>query len=97
MAVTAAALARLLQSLLPESSHSRRSQIRQAIRILLLGKRVRDLRQKAGLTQEDMMSHGFERRYYQRIESGTVNLSLKSLNKIAKAFRVGISDLMNVE
>ena len=63
----------------------------------VMGKRVRDLRQKAGLTQEDMMSYGFERRYFQRIESGTVNLSLKSLNKLAKAFRVSISELMQVE
>jgi len=55
------------------------------------------LRQKAGLTQEDMMSHGFRRRYYQRIESGTVNLSLKSLNKLAKAFRVSFSELMQVD
>jgi len=55
------------------------------------------LRQKAGLTQEDMMSHGFQRRYYQRIESGTVNLSLKSLNKLAKAFRVSFSELMQVD
>src|SRR5438477_5072035 len=36
----------------------------------LIGKRVYDLRKKANLTQEDMMSYGFERRYYQRIESG---------------------------
>jgi transcriptional regulator with XRE-family HTH domain len=63
----------------------------------VMGRRVRDLRQKAGLTQEDMMSHGFERRYYQRIESGAVNLSLKSLNKLAKAFRVSITELMKVE
>ena len=63
----------------------------------MVGRRVRDLRQNAGLTQEDMMSYGFERRYYQRIESGTVNLSLKSLNKLAKAFRISFSELMQVE
>jgi transcriptional regulator with XRE-family HTH domain len=62
-----------------------------------VGRRVRDLRQQVGLTQEDMMSHGFERRYYQRIESGTVNLSLKSLNKLAKAFRVTVTELMHIE
>ncbi len=63
----------------------------------MMGRRVRDLRQKAGLTQKDMMSHGFERRYYQRIEAGEVNLSLKSLNKLAKAFRVTLTELMHVE
>jgi len=54
-------------------------------------------RLKTGLTQEDMMSYGFERRYYQRIESGTVNLSLKSLNKLAKAFGISFSELMQVD
>lgn len=63
----------------------------------MMGRRVRDLRQKAGLTQEDMMSHGFERRYFQRIEAGEVNLPLKSLNKLAKAFKVTITELMQLE
>jgi transcriptional regulator with XRE-family HTH domain len=43
------------------------------------------------------VARGFERRYYQRIESGTVNLSLKSLNKLAKAFRVSIPELMQLD
>jgi hypothetical protein len=34
---------------------------------------------------------------YQQVESGTVNLSLKSLNKLAKAFRVSFLELMQVE
>ena len=63
----------------------------------LVGKRVRDLRRKAEMTQEDLMSHGFERRYYQRIEAGTVNLSLISLNKLAKAFRVPVSQLLQFD
>ena len=40
------------------------------------------------------MTYGFERRYYQRIEAGEVNLSLKSLNKLSKAFAVPVSDLL---
>jgi len=63
----------------------------------LMGRRVYELRKKAKLTQEDMMSYGFERRYYQRIESGTVNLSLKSLNKLAKVFRLSVAELMKIE
>ena len=43
------------------------------------------------------MSEGFERRYYQRIEAGQVNLSLKSLNKLAKAFSVPVWELTRVE
>ena len=56
----------------------------------LVGKRAKELRLKTRLTQEDMMSHGFERRYYQRIEAGEVNLSLKSLNKLAKVFGIPV-------
>jgi transcriptional regulator with XRE-family HTH domain len=52
---------------------------------------------KAKLTEEDMMSRGFERRYYQRIEAGTVNLSVKSLNKLAKAFGVSLAELMQLD
>jgi len=33
-----------------------------------------------------MSCHGFEYKYYQRIEYGQKNLSLKTLNKLAKAF-----------
>ena len=59
-----------------------------------LGRRTRELRQLKKFTQEDMMSHGFERRYYQRIEAGEVNLSLKSLNKLAKALGVQVSEFL---
>ena len=65
--------------------------------IQLVGERMRQLRKRRGLTQEDMMSHGFERRYYQRIEAGEVNLCLKSFNKLAKAFGVPISELFQFE
>ncbi|HZI51906.1 MAG TPA: helix-turn-helix transcriptional regulator, partial [Terriglobia bacterium] len=62
--------------------------------IKLVGRRAKELRRRRGLTQEDMMSHGFERRYYQRIEAGKVNLSIKSLNKLARAFGVEPSELL---
>ena len=65
--------------------------------VKLVGRRAKELRQKSGMTQEDMMSHGFERRYYQRIEAGEVNLSITSLNKLAKAFGVSPDVLLRVE
>ena len=43
------------------------------------------------------MSHGFERRYYQRIEAGEVNLCLKNLNKLAKALEVRVGQLFEIE
>ena len=62
-----------------------------------VGKRVRVLRLRNELTQEDMMDHKFERRYYQRIEAGQVNLCLESLNKLAKAFKVSLRDLFDFD
>jgi transcriptional regulator with XRE-family HTH domain len=44
----------------------------------LVGHRVRQLRLERNLTQEDMGRFGFEYRYYQRIEYGEKNLSLKT-------------------
>lgn len=62
-----------------------------------VGRKVRELRVKAGLTEEDMMSHGFERRYYQRIEAGQVNISIKSINKLAKMFKVDVWRVIKVD
>jgi transcriptional regulator with XRE-family HTH domain len=54
----------------------------------LLGQRIKFLRQKADLTQEQMQDWGFNYRYYQEIESGTTNLTVKTINRLAKAFKV---------
>jgi transcriptional regulator with XRE-family HTH domain len=44
-----------------------------------------------------MCKHGFEYKYYQRIEYGQKNLSLKTLNKLAKAFGVSIDEMLRFE
>lgn len=62
-----------------------------------LGKRVRELRLSRGLKQEEMCKFGFEYKYYQRIEYGQKNLSLKTLNKLAKAFGVSVAELFRFE
>ncbi len=59
----------------------------------VVGRRVRELRLARGLKQEEMCQFGFEYKYYQRIEYGQKNLSLKTLNKLAKAFGVKIEEL----
>ncbi len=61
----------------------------------LVGERARQLRIAKGLRQEDMCQFGFEYKYYQRIEYGEKNLTLKTLNKVAKAFGIPISELLN--
>jgi transcriptional regulator with XRE-family HTH domain len=63
----------------------------------MVGKRVRELRLARGLKQEDMCQFGFEYKYYQRIEYGQKNLSLKTLNKLAKAFHVPVAKLVEFD
>ena len=65
--------------------------------MLLIGKRVRQLRTEKGLRQEDMCEFGFDYKYYQRIEYGEKNLTIKTLNKLATAFGVPVSELFNFE
>ena len=61
----------------------------------LVGKRVRELRIAKGFKQEDLCRFGFEYKYYQRIEYGDKNVTLKTLNKLAKAFGVPVSELFS--
>ena len=63
----------------------------------MVGKRIKELRLARGLKQEEMCQFGFEYKYYQRIEYGQKNLSLKTLNKLAKAFAVKVEDLFRFE
>jgi transcriptional regulator with XRE-family HTH domain len=44
-----------------------------------------------------MCQFGFEYKYYQRIEYGQKNLSLKTLNKLAKAFGIELAELFRFE
>lgn len=57
-----------------------------------VAKNVRRIREENGLTQEDMTLMGFERRWYQRIESGRHSISLPTLDQLSRAFKVDASD-----
>jgi len=50
-----------------------------------LGARVKALRQKAGYSQEDMISHGFSVRYWQKVEAG-MPITLRTLLRICRLF-----------
>lgn len=63
----------------------------------MVGKRIKELRLERGLKQEEMCQFGFEYKYYQRIEYGQKNLSLKTLNKLANAFGVPVSEIFRLE
>jgi transcriptional regulator with XRE-family HTH domain len=57
-----------------------------------LSENVRRVRNKKGLTQEDMLAMGFERRWFQRIESGTYSISLPTLFRLSQALKVDIEE-----
>ena len=58
------------------------------------GARVRGLRQKAGLSQEDFAARcGLDRTYMSEIERGKRNVALRNVEAIALAFNISLSDL----
>lgn len=58
------------------------------------GKRVRALREKLDWSQEQMgEASGLHWTYIGQVERGERNLTLESIQKIAKAFRVKIAEL----
>jgi putative transcriptional regulator len=59
----------------------------------MIGKRIRELRKKKGLRQEDMQRFGINYKYYQRVETGKANVTLNTIEKIASAFGIEAEDL----
>jgi transcriptional regulator with XRE-family HTH domain len=62
----------------------------------LIGIRIKEFRKARGLRQEDMERVGLSYKYYQRIEAGKVNLTLKTIEKIADALAVDSIELFSV-
>ncbi len=62
-----------------------------------LGKRITKLREKANLTQEEMAGgkHAIEYKYYQKIEYGQKNITMKTLFKICKKLNIQPKDLFD--
>ncbi len=66
--------------------------------VVILGKRLRELRGRTGLSQEKFAAKaGFDRTYYAGIERGERNPSVKQLAKIAAALAVPIATLFTEE
>jgi transcriptional regulator with XRE-family HTH domain len=63
---------------------------------ILIGKRIRDVRLKKGLRQEDMEIHSFNYKYFQKVEYGKVNVTLKTLEKIANALEIDPIELFQL-
>lgn len=58
-----------------------------------LGMRVRELREKAGYSQEDMLSQGFSVRYWQRVEAGKP-ITMRTLLRICRLFSTPMCDVV---
>jgi len=52
---------------------------------------IKRFRRKAGLSQMDMVDHGFNYRHYQRLESGEAGYNLQTLFRLSKVFKVKVS------
>lgn len=64
-----------------------------------LGKSIRDLRRKTGLSQEKFaLQIGMDRTYFASVEAGKRNISIMNIEKIAKGLNIPISALfLNIE
>ena len=63
---------------------------------LKLGKSIKTLRKKSGLTQQELADKvRVSQKYIQLLESAKRVPSLKLLYKIADALKVGVRDLLN--
>lgn len=62
------------------------------------GKRIRQLREAQGLSQEELAYRaGVHRTYLGGIERGERNPSLKNIAAIARALNIKLPDLLNIE
>lgn len=66
--------------------------------LIRFGKRVRTLRERIGLSQEQLADKaGIHRTYVGGVERGERNLGLKNVFRIAKALGVTVAELFSEE
>lgn len=59
-----------------------------------LAKKIRDLRKKAGISQEELgFEAGLHRTYIGSIERAEQNVSVDNIHKLAKALKVSVDEL----
>lgn len=62
--------------------------------LIAFGKRVRNLRQQTGLSQEKFaLKIGMDRTYFSSVESGKRNISLINIKKIADGLETSVCSL----
>ena len=63
--------------------------------LVLIGKRIREVREATGITQDQAaLEIGFSRSYYGEVERGVRNISALNLVKVATNFNVEVGDLL---
>lgn len=63
---------------------------------LLLGRRIKDLRAKNGLSQEKFaLQIEMDRTYFASVEAGKRNVAIRNIKKIADGLGVTISELFD--
>ena len=58
-----------------------------------LGVRIKGLRENAGYSQEDMLSHGYSVRFWQKVEAGKP-ITLRTLLRICRIFSAPMEDVV---
>lgn len=60
------------------------------------GEKVREMRKKLGLSQEELgFKAGIHRTYIGAVERGEQNVSLDNIGKLAKTLKIKLSELFN--
>ena len=60
-----------------------------------LGLKIKEIRNQKNITQQELSDLvGVKREYITQIEAGDYNVTIDTLNKIANAFEISISDLL---
>lgn len=60
---------------------------------LLVGKRVRELRNSIGISQEELADlAGLDRTYITSVECGKRNISIVNIEKLVKALKVSLAE-----
>ena len=63
---------------------------------ILVGKRVKDLRNKLGISQEELADIAqLDRTYITSVECGRRNISIVNIEKLAKALNVSLSEFFD--
>ncbi len=72
--------------------------MKEQVLLKKVAKRIRALREGRGMTQQELAALlDYEKSNLSRLESGKVNIKLSTIYKIAQAFDISMSELLDVE